>query len=261
MKPKKFLVFYKNSNLAEHRQVITQIRKIFKSYQLKARFCKRSKFDKKLEGDYDLILSVGGDGTLLRAAYSVKDTAILGINSNAKKSEGALCFVTSGDLEKKLKRVIEGNFSLKNFSRARAFFKSSGQSYDALNEIYTGAATSCITSRYILKFGRIEEEQKSSGVVVATGLGSTAWYKSITRENFNPELKELRFAVREPYQGKLSGFSLIKGKITGKQKLSLKSKMKDAVVAIDSIKEVPLDSQEEVQITISPKPARFIIFE
>lgn len=261
MKLKNFLVFYKDSNLAEHRHTIAAIKRIFDKYKLKARFCKRNKFNKEPEGDYDLVLSVGGDGTLLRAAYSVKDTVILGINSNVKKSEGSLCSVASCDLEEKLKRAIEGNFSVKNFTRARAFFRNSRQSYDALNEVYIGSATSYFTSRYILEFGKIKEEQKSSGIVVSTGLGSTAWYNSIAGENFNPEFKELRFIVREPYNGRLSDFTLRKGKITGKEKLSVKSKMKDAVVAVDSIMEVPLDSQEEVQITISPKPAKFVVFE
>lgn len=261
IKPKSFLIFYKDSNLKEHSQILGQIEGIFNKYKLKAKFYKRGKSNKVLEGDYDLVLSVGGDGTLLRAAYCVKGKAIFGVNSNAKKSEGALCFVEARDLEEKIKKVIEGQFFLKNFTRARVFFTNKGYSYNALNEVYIGSAASYHTSRYILRFKQIKEQQKSSGIIVSTGLGSTAWYSSIARENFNPEFQELRFIVREPYQGRLSNFSLIKGSITGKQKLFLKSKMKDAVVVIDSIVKVPLDSGQEVKISISQKPARFVVFE
>ncbi len=260
MKPKNFLVFYKDSNLEEHRQLIAFIRKTFNKYKLKASFRKRSKFNKKIEGGYDLVLSVGGDGTLLRAANRAGNRIIFGINSNPQESEGALCSARTGDLEAKLERVIEGNFSVKKFTKARVYVKGKGKSYDALNEIYIGSAVAYITSRYGLKFNRIKEEQKSSGIVVATGLGSTAWYSSITGGCFEPERKELRFVVREPYQGRLSGVRLKEGRIAKKAKLAVKSKMRDAVLAIDSIMEVPLSNREEVEIGISPDEARFIFF-
>lgn len=260
MKLKTCLVFYKDSNLKEHRQALAEIRKILAGYKVKAYFCKRSNFDKGQIKKSNLVLSVGGDGTLLRAASKAKDKLILGINSNSKKSEGALCVVKSADLKVKLKRVIKGDFLVENFAKARVFLKKSGKSYSALNEIYFGSAFSYHTSRYSLKFGKIKEEQKSSGVVISTGLGSTAWYRSIAKESFDPKLKELRFVVRDPYQGKLSQVNLLRGKISGRKKLYLKPNMIKPIVAIDSISEIPLNSKDEVQVSISPEPARLIIF-
>lgn len=260
MKPKSFLVFYKDSKLKEHRQVLNEIKRVFGKNKLKASFCKRSKFNKKLGGSYDLVLSVGGDGTLLRAAHSAQSAVIFGINSNRKKSEGALCSATIVDLKEKTQKAIEGNFVIRSFARARISFKNKSKSYDALNEVYVGSAISYITSRYSLKFGKIKEKQKSSGIIASTGLGSTAWYSSSARESFSPENNELRFIVREPYRGRLSAFNLKKGSITGKQKLSLKLKMANAVAAIDSIIKIPLDYGQEVQIGLSPNPARFAYF-
>ncbi len=261
MKYNNLLVFYKDSDLKEHRQVLAEIKRLFAKYKIKATFGKRSKFSKYLGKDFDLVLSVGGDGTLLRAARIAQDAAIFGINSNVKKSEGVLCSATADDFIKKLKQVIEGNFFVKNFTKSRVFLKNSGKSYDALNEIYFGSANSYITSRYSLSFGANEEEQKSSGVVIATGLGSTAWYRSITKEVFSPELRELRFVVREPYWGRLSGINLKEGRVFGEEKLLLKSKMRDAVVAIDSIKKLPLDNQKEVQVGVSPKSTRLVVLK
>lgn len=258
MKLKNILVFYKDLKLKEHHQVLGEIKRIFDKNKLKACFYKRNKFKKNLKEKYDLVLSVGGDGTLLRAAQGMGNAVIFGINSDHKKNEGALCFATAADLRTKLERIIKGDFFVKNFTRARICLKKSGKSYDALNEIYIGSRLSYHTSRYTLNFDKVKEEQKSSGIIVATGVGSTAWYYSIAQETFNPENKELRFVVREPYQGKLSDSNLTKATITGKQKLLIRPKMDNAIIAIDSIIELPLDSEEEIQVAVSPKPAKFV---
>ncbi len=260
MKVKNFLVLYKDSILKEHRKIVDAVKKIFDENKLKAAFCERSSFKEESEKGYDLILSIGGDGTLLRAAQVAKNAAIFGINSNPRRSEGVLCSATGDDLREKLARIINGDFFIKRFTRARILFTNSGHSYNALNEIYVGSATPYHTSRYILKFGKIREEQKSSGVIVATGLGSTAWYGSISKESFGPEIEELRFAVREPYKGELLSFDLTEGSLAVKEQLSLKSKMASAIVAIDSIIEIPLGNEEEVKVSVSPKPAKFIAF-
>lgn len=86
------------------------------------------------------------------------------------------------------------------------------------------------------------EAQKSSGIIIATGAGSTAWYGSVVKESFNPEMKELRFVVREPYKGKLGA----------NQKLYIKSKMTSGIVAVDSIIETPFSNEEEIEVSISP---------
>ncbi len=260
MKLNNFLVFYKESTAQEHRKTITAVKKIIRQHKIKATFLERSKFDKESLKDYDLIVSVGGDGTFLRASHFAYSRPVLGINSNTETSEGVLCSATKHNLEEKLVRIAAGKFTVKKFTRVRVSFLNTGSNYDALNEIYIGSATPYHTSRYILKLNKIKERQKSSGVIVATGAGSTAWYGSIAKENFNPKAKELRFAVREPYEGKLLKPTLVKGKLNMKQKLYLKLKMSRGVVALDSIIEVPLPGEEEIEVSISPKPAQVVSF-
>jgi NAD kinase len=260
MKLKKVLVVYKDSILEEHRKTMDGLRKILNAYDIKSTFLRRNELDKECAQDCDLILSVGGDGTLLRVSHFVNDTAVLGVNSNTKTSEGILCYATRHDLKEKLARIIDGKFAIKKLTRARVFFINAGRNYDALNEIYVGSATPYHTSRYILKFGRLRGEQKSSGIIIATGAGSTAWYGSVVKESFNPEMKELRFIVREPYRGKLLNFNLTKGKLKATRKLYIKSKMLNGIVAADSIVETPFRNEEEIEVSISPEPLMLISF-
>jgi len=253
MKLKKVLVVYKDSISEEHLRTMDETRSIISEHDLKCVFLKRDELNKERVKGHDLILSVGGDGTLLRVSHCVNDTAVLGVNSNIKTSEGTLCYATRYDLKEKLARIIDGKFAIKKLTRAMVFFINAGHHYDALNEIYVGSATPYHTSRYILRFGRLQEEQKSSGIIIATGAGSTAWYGSVVKESFNPEMKELRFVVREPYRGKLLNFSLTKGKLGVTQKLHIKSKMLNSVVAVDSIVEAPFSNEEEIEVSISPE--------
>ena len=258
MKFKKILVVYKDSILEKHHKRIDDVKSMFNKYDAKSVFLRKDKLNEECAEGYDLILSVGGDGTLLRVAHFVNSTAILGVNFDPKTSEGILCAAKSHDFKEKFARVIDSKFSVKRLTRARVFFVNSGDSYDALNEIYVGCAKPYHTSRYILKFGIVEEKQKSSGIIVATGTGSKAWYGSAVKQRFNPETQELRFIVREPYRGKLTKFNLTKGRLSVKQKLCIKSKMANGVVAVDSMIEKPLSNGEKVEISISPKPLKLI---
>jgi len=260
MKLKKVLVVYKDSISEEHLRTMDETRSIISEYDLKCVFLKRDELNKERVEGYDLILSIGGDGTILRVSHFVNNTAVLGVNSNIKTSEGTLCYATRYDLKEKLARIIDGKFGIKKLTKARVFFINAGRNYDALNEIYVGSARPYHTSRYILKFGRLTEEQKSSGIIIATGAGSTAWYGSVVKESFNPEMKELRFVVREPYRGKLVKFSLTKGKLKAAQKLYIKSKMLNAVVAGDSMVEMPFSDEEEIEVSISPESLMLISF-
>jgi NAD+ kinase len=260
MKLKKVLVIYKDPVSEEHRKTVDGVRKILNEYDISGAFLGREKCSSKNTEGYDLVLTVGGDGTLLKISRFVNDAAVLGVNFDPGTSEGVLCSATIHDLGEKLARIIDGKFSVKKLTKARVFFINTGQTYDGLNEIYIGSARPYRISKYILKFGKVEEEQKSSGIIIATGRGSTAWYGSVTRENFDPEAKELRFIVREPYSGKLIKFNLISGKLDATRKLYVRSKMAYGVVAVDSTIEVPFGDGEEVEVSISPEPFKLISF-
>lgn len=113
MELKKVLVVHKDSILEEHRKTMYGVRKILNGYDIKSSFLGRNELNKKCEEGCDLILSVGGDGTLLRVSHFVNNAAILGINSNPKTSEGVLCYATRHDLKEKLARsnLTEGKLS------------------------------------------------------------------------------------------------------------------------------------------------------
>jgi len=257
MNIKKILIVYKNSNLRTQKKIIELLKKILKDSNLN--LVNRCDLTKKDIKGHNLIFSIGGDGTFLRTAHFITNELIMGINSDVKKSEGKLCSAVKENLKDKINKIKEDEFIIKKLTRVRVHYSS--KDYDALNEIYVGSSKPYYLGKYILKFNNIKEEQKSSGIIISSGTGSSAWYKSITNNTFDPESEELRFVVREPYYGRLSKFNITTGRIYKNQKLYLVSKMKDGIIAIDSITELPFSKDKEIEIKISPKPLNVIYFK
>ncbi len=181
----------------------------------------------------DLVITLGGDGTFIRAASFIKKTPILGINSESKNSEGALTSLNEFQINKIPKLLEDPNI----IKRKRIQIEKNNVKLDklALNEIFIGSQNQFHTSRYEVKFNNKKEEQRSSGILIATGSGSSAWYKSAGGKIFNYNSRDLHFIVREPYKGKIFNPKILKGKIKPKQNFEIKSKMHhNGVIALDS---------------------------
>jgi NAD+ kinase len=137
-------------------------------------------------GPVDLVLALGGDGTLLRAArmFGATDTPILGINL------GRLGFLTAlpdSYLEGGLHQVIAGEAFLDYRFRLRAHIEKEEEvingNFFALNDIVvhtTGAARVTPLVLHVSHHGRREEVGSFSadGVILATPTGSTAYSMS-----------------------------------------------------------------------------------
>ncbi len=209
--------------------------------------------------DSDLIITLGGDGTFVKAANLIEDSLILGINAEPHKSEGALTSLDIKELEK-LKEIFAGNFDTINRHRARIKLNRKILDEYASNEVYVGASSQFHSSRYTIKFNGFEEEHRSSGVIVSTGTGSPAWFYSAGGKIFDHDEEKLGFIVREPYFGKrIFTPKLLNGYILKGEKIVLESRRDfGGIVAInDSIYD--FNKGDIVEIEISDKPLRVII--
>jgi NAD kinase len=153
--------------------------------------------------DYDLIISCGGDGTFLTIAQHFTDTPILGLNSdftgNPKiGSIGALTAVTAHNLGYCLGRIKDGTgFHIKTWNRLYATLNGTRLPLLATNEIYFGHSTSYQTTNFRLKWnGQDEYFHGSSGLIVSTAIGSTAWYRNEGGTPFTTDLNAFGFLVR-----------------------------------------------------------------
>jgi NAD+ kinase len=260
MKVNKVLVIYKKSKLAEHHKAMKTVFIGLEKCLIEPKFVQKEKMEPKMLKNIDLVISVGGDGTFIEASHFIDgDLPMLGVNSDPSTSEGFHTSANRFDFEKRMEDILTGNFKTKKLARLSAVLNSKKLPL-ALNDIYVGSKFHFKASRYLLNFRGLQEEQKSSGIVFSTGGGSTAWYKSAGGEPFSCEAKEARFIVREPYCGRLTRCTVVKDKITEDEIFSIKSKMFDGCIAIDSLRIINFNRGDIGKIKISDKHLTTINF-
>lgn len=134
----------------------------------------------------DLVVALGGDGTLLRAAQLVagSDTPVLGVNLGRL---GFLTALPASYLEGGLDQVVEGKALLDHRFRLRATIEVKGEAQDdkffALNDIVIHTSGAARVTPLTLEVGRQGSRLEvgsfsADGVILATPTGSTAYSMS-----------------------------------------------------------------------------------
>lgn len=255
----KILIVYSEKLTEKHLKTVEKVKALVSDRKFSV-----VRADKLQESDFDnieLVITIGGDGAFIRAANFIKNQLILGINSEPEYSEGALKSLMENELEI-LKDILAGKFRL--IKRERAEVKRNGIKIPHLAmEVYVGSFSQFHTSRYVLKFKNQEEEQRSSGVLITTGSGSTAWYKSSGGLPFSFSEKKLKFIVREPYFGeRLFKPKILHGEILQGEKIEFKStRYKGGVVALDANITQDFNTGDVVEIYLSDCPLNVIVKE
>jgi len=135
---------------------------------------------KIVEDKPDLVLSYGGDGTMMLA-----ESSFPGIPKVILKKDGSICKKCSSLSNKEvLKRIKKGNYEIEKLWKLKVLV--AGESLFGMNDIIIHNKDARHAIRY--KVWVNDREMSSTiigdGVVVATPFGSTAYYRSITDSFF-----------------------------------------------------------------------------
>ncbi|MDE0090155.1 MAG: NAD(+)/NADH kinase [Thaumarchaeota archaeon] len=119
----------------------------------------------------DLVVTLGGDGTTLRAFRSLENnTPILTVNVGGNR--GILAEITMDDVEGAIDQIRKGRFFLDR--RTRLVASVGGRDLPpALNEVYISRSNMTKTSEIEIQFRNDTVRQKMDGLIVATPSGST----------------------------------------------------------------------------------------
>lgn len=182
----------------------------------------------------DLVITVGGDGTLLAASHLIgANCPLLGINSAPGNSVGFFCASGKGDVERTLRRALAGDLPRTELTRMRVELNGKLLHGRVLNEALYCHASPAATSRYILELGEGEEDQRSSGLWIGPAAGSTAAQKSAGGKVLPLESDDLQYVVREPYTQAGAKLRHPRGLVHPGETLVLRSKMRQAKVFLD----------------------------
>lgn len=183
---------------------------------------------------YDLIVTLGGDGTLLWASHSVgPNTPMLAINTAPRSSVGYFCAADASNLGDVLRDAIAGGLRETRLTRMRVVIDGNAASERVLNDVLFSAASPAATTRCIVTFRGREENQKSSGIWVGPAAGSTAAQRSAGGVVLPIASKRIQYVVREPYHDGKRAYRLVRGTFGPNEFLEIRSKTPDGFVWID----------------------------
>jgi len=180
----------------------------------------------------DIVVVVGQDGLVPNVAKYLCGQPVIGINPDAHRYDGILCPhapKAAGELLNWVVQRERSGYRIESRVMVRAI-RENGQRLLALNEVFIGHR-SHQSARYRVQVGDRQERQSSSGVICATGTGSTGWVKSITLQRQMqvdlpaPEEPRLVWFVREPFPSVYTGTTLDFGFIELEDQLVLHSEM------------------------------------
>ncbi|HLC66851.1 MAG TPA: NAD(+)/NADH kinase [Candidatus Nanoarchaeia archaeon] len=193
------LVVYMRPDTAAGRRTLEIVKQTLLHAGVAALIVERNRVDQKCCWQKDLIITVGGDGTFLRASHFVEDVPMLGVNSEPKRKVGFFTRSTAQDFAEKFQRLRNGKYHLRQLPRLKVHIDGDEIPERALNEVFFGDRLPFKMCRYQLRVEGKKEEQRSSGVLISTGAGSHAWMQSAGGKRFSLTAEKMEYLVREPY--------------------------------------------------------------
>lgn len=207
----------------------------------------------------DLVLTVGGDGTLLSASHQISDCPVLGVNSAPGISVGFFCGADADSIATLLPLALSGKLSGVTLHRMEVLCNDRLISRRVLNEALLCNACPAATSRYILEFNEHQEEQRSSGIWVGPAAGSTAALRSAGGDVLPLDSEDLQFVVREPYLPGDVPYRWTREVFAPERSLRVRSKMYDGVLFLDgTARRTPVTLGDQVIFRRGNEPLRVL---
>lgn len=212
----------------------------------------------QIEG-HDLVIVIGGDGTLLRAGHlcAPLDVPLLGVQAGRL---GFLTELTTLDIESNLSRLISADYRIENRMMLQAEFLENGnvkQRWDVINEalISRGRDARPIEVRVDLNEGYMMS-YIADGLIVATATGSTAYALAAGGPILPPELRNMLVLPIAPHLSLDRAVVLAEGAVVNLRAIS----DFEVVLSIDGTTPLSINPENNVRITANKKSLRMVRF-
>jgi NAD+ kinase len=203
--------------------------------------------------ELDLVLALGGDGTVLRALVAFPGVPVLAINYG---NVGFLTQADKGSLEEALDLLESGSYFVEE--RVTLQIEHDGGLFRSINELVVKGANRMIVVDVALN-DRLVHSPRGDGIIVGTPTGSTAYLLSTGAPLVVPDadcmiikpLNEYRFSSR----------TIV---VSGDTRLQLtvrKERENSIGMCIDGGELIPLEDGAVIDVCRSPIPARLVCFE
>jgi len=212
-----------------------------------------------LPGQVDLLIVLGGDGTLLSMARAVGDIGvpILGVNL------GGLGFLTATTLDEMLPALdtlLAGGMETEERMMLAAVLRRGGQAigeYLALNDVViTKSAMSRIIDLSVSVGGRHAISYRADGLIISTPTGSTAYNLSAGGPILFPTMDAVVMTPIAPHT--LSNRPIA---VPGAQRIEVALLVEqDVMLTMDGQVGVPLRERDVIEVQKAPARIRLVRF-
>ncbi len=209
---------------------------------------------------YELVISLGGDNSFIYVTNYVTNALVAGVNSDPARSTGALC--PWKNIDALVEQLAKSTGHIEDWTRLNATINNQ-PILSATSEYLFGERSRKDMTRHVLEYRGKTIEQKNSGIIIATGAGSTGWYESAARylypkgNQFSKTEPKAHFIVSEPYLYE-SKDTINAGELSEGETLTIHSlDDSDGHASIDSWHEHPFTRGMTAKITIG-QPLRVL---
>ncbi len=221
---------------AEQKRTVDAVRRALKSRKIEFAESSLVKLNAALKRQLaaaDFVISIGGDGTALGASHYVRDAMMIGVNSAPGDSVGHFCSVNRKNFAERLDAILDLKWRPVELARLQITLDGKRLSELALNDVLITHYCPAATTRYLIRVGELEEEQRSSGIWISTAAGSTAGIGSAGGRRMSLRSRDIQFLVRELYREPDREYELTRGFVPPDSGVTIASKMPDGRLYID----------------------------
>ncbi len=213
--------------------------------------------------DVDLLITLGGDGTMLRAARlgAAFNVPMLGVKMGRL---GFLAEIFPQDWPSPLEKLLDGDYWIEERLMVRAIVEKAGSNggertvrctFDALNDVVLSRGSLARIVRVSANLdGGYLTTYTCDGLIVSTATGSTAYALAAGGPILPPDLRNILVIPVAPHMSMDRAVVLSEGAEVRLRVYSDHS----AMLTVDGQFEVEVDDSDEIVVDSSPYQARFI---
>jgi len=214
--------------------------------------------DRVRAGEFDVLIALGGDGTMLRAGHlcAPPQVPILGINLGRL---GFLIQIDRGEWREMLERLFQGDGWIEERLMLEAHHIRGDQdlaTWQALNEVVVGRGVALRSVRLDATVdGRPLTTFVCDGLIAATPTGSTAYALAAGGPILPPELRNILLVPIAPHLSVDRAIVLAEGSA-----VSITVRSGNAIVSVDGQSPLDLEIEDRVDVRAAAYAARFVRF-
>lgn len=209
-------------------------------------------------GEFDMLIAVGGDGSVLRAGHlcAPSGVPILGVNLGRL---GFLIQIERQEWREYFEKLLNGEAWIENRMMLRAEHIRSGESLstaNALNEVVVARGQNVRPIRLTASVdGRRLTSYAADGLIASTATGSTAYALAAGGPILPPELRNILLVPIAPHLSVDRAVVLSEG-----SSVSIVVNSENAVLSVDGQPPVLLMEDDHVNVTVADVTAQFVRF-